>query len=113
MSTSSTYRHFTLMRGLLNNYDDYYDEEVDFGELDARAFNLRRELDKLQPNRDPQLELEYLGVSGDLELMFNFRITWMDRESDIEEFLEESQEVIENGMDMIVTEKQILGVRKE
>jgi hypothetical protein len=99
---------------MLNSFDqDEEEDELEFGEIDAKAFDQASEINRLQPNRDPRLELDYLGNSGHLELIFNFRTTWIDRESDIEDYLDDVQEVIENGMDMIITEREMLGSRNE
>jgi hypothetical protein len=110
----SQYRLYILFRGILNIYNQDNDEdELEFGEIDAKAFDLASEINRIQPNRDPRLELDYLGDSGHLELIFNFRTTWMDRESDVEDYLDDVQEVVENGMDMIITEREMLGTRQE
>jgi hypothetical protein len=110
----SQYRLYILFRGLLNSYGQDDDEDdLEFGEIDAKAFDQAAEINRLQPNRDPRLELDYLGDSGHLELIFNFRTTWIDRESDVEDYLDDVQGVIENGMDMIITEREMLGSRQE
>jgi hypothetical protein len=103
-----------LYRGLLNEIeDDEEDEEVELGELDANAYDLRNELNLIQPNRDPKLTVDYLGIDGNVEMLFNYRITWIDRDSDIQDYLDEVQEIIENGMDMIISEREFLGYTSE
>lgn len=109
--SSSQYRLLASFKGILNNYEELEDD-IDLGDLDASAYNLREDIDRLQPNRDPSLEFDYLGLSGDVELIFNCRITWMDRESDIEDYLDEVQGVIENGLDILIYERQVLGTRQ-
>ena len=106
------YRYYALFRGLLNDYDEY-ESDIDMGELDSQAYSLQSDLDRLQPYRDPKLNVDYLGITGEVEMLFNFKITWMDRDSDIEIFLDDVQEVIENSMDLLITERQGLGFRQE
>ncbi len=99
-----------MFRGIVNDSDN--NEDIDFSELDNRAFTLQSEINKIEPNRNPQLELDYLGINNDFELIFSFNTTWMDRSADIEEYLDKVQDEIENGMDVIVTEREFLGYTK-
>ncbi|MCE7737681.1 MAG: hypothetical protein GPJ54_22510 [Candidatus Heimdallarchaeota archaeon] len=101
-----------LFRGLLNDYGDYDDDddELDFGEIDSKANEIKHELDSIQPYRYPQLQLEDLGESGNVELIFKFRTTWMDREADLQDYLDEVQATIESRLDMIITERESLGI---
>ncbi len=112
MSSTQSRLH-VLYRGLLNEFDEDEDEELDFGELDVKTYNLQSELNRLQPNRDPRLETDYLGISGDVELLFNCRISWMDRDADVEDYLDNVQESIENELDMIISEREYLGTINE
>ncbi|MHA2027870.1 MAG: hypothetical protein ACW99A_00145 [Candidatus Kariarchaeaceae archaeon] len=98
-----------LFRGILNDFDEDEEDDFEFGVIDAKTDELKDELNSLQPYRFPSLELEYLGNSGDVELIFKFRTNWMDREADLEDYIDEVQTVIESGMDMIINEKQMLG----
>ncbi|MHA2249820.1 MAG: hypothetical protein ACXAD7_05630 [Candidatus Kariarchaeaceae archaeon] len=107
--SSSTTRYHVLFRGLLNEYDDDDEEELEFGEVDSRAFALQEELNSLEPNRDPKLEVDYLGINGDIELLFNCKTTWIDRGADMEDYIDKVQETIENGLNMIINEKEFLG----
>ncbi|MHA2092639.1 MAG: hypothetical protein ACW98K_17475 [Candidatus Kariarchaeaceae archaeon] len=112
---SSPYTRFhVLFRGLLNEIeDDEEDEEVELGELDANAYDLRNELNLIQPNRDPKLTVDYLGIDGNVEMLFNYRITWIDRDADIQDYLDEAQGIIENGMDVLINEREFLGYTSE
>lgn len=101
-----------LFRGLLNDYDEYDDddsEDLDFGVIDSLAEGMKDELNLLQPYRFPSLQLEYLGDSGDIELIFKFRTNWMDREADLQDYVDEVQATIESTMNLIINEKESLG----
>lgn len=104
-----------MFRGILNNFDedDDDDDEIDIGELDARATGLITELNRIQPYRFPRLQTDYLGNNGDAELIFKFRITWMDRTSDLENYLDDVQSTIENGLDILIHERESLGITTE
>jgi len=105
MSSSNTVH--VLFRGLVKDIDeDDMEDELEFGDFDSQIFGLSGEIDRLQPNRFPHLELDYLGNSGDAELIFRFKITWMDREADMEDYLDEVQDVIENDLNMLVNERE-------
>jgi len=99
------YYQNTLFRGQLNDLDS----ELDFGDVDTRVFELTSDVNALQPNRYPQLKLDYLGVTGEIEIIFTFRTTWEDRQADISHYHDEVQEVIENGLNCIITEIESLG----
>lgn len=100
-----------LFRGLMNEYDD--DEEEDEDEemsiIESKTHEIIDEISRLQPYRYPSLSLEYYGDQGHIELVFKFRITWMDRESDMNDYLDDVQNTIESGMNMIVNERESLG----
>ena len=98
-----------LFRGLLNEYDEDDDDEIDFGILDSKADEIKEELNHIQPYRYPALQLEYLDDGGNVELIFKFRTNWMDREADLQDYLDEVQTSIESRLDMIITEKESLG----
>ena len=106
------YRYYALFRAILNDYDEY-ESDIEIGDLDAQADSLREEFDTIEPYRDPRLEVDNLGLSGDVELIFHFKTNWMDRTSDIEQYLDDVQEIIENDMDLLVTEREPLGYRRE
>ncbi|MDH5402718.1 MAG: hypothetical protein OEZ01_04540 [Candidatus Heimdallarchaeota archaeon] len=110
--SSVIYIHYTIFKGLLNQTDDDEDE-LDFGEFDTKAHSISQNLDKIQPHRFPELETDYLGSNGDVDLIFNFRITWMDRESDIEDYLDDVQQTIENELELLIFERQNLGIRQK
>jgi len=111
MAVQNEYRRYVLFRGIVNDFDDEYNE-VDLAELDARAYNMRSTINHIEPNRDPHLEVDYLGISGNIELIFNFRTTWMDRQSDLADYLDDVQSEIENEMDLLITDREMLGVRE-
>ncbi len=100
-----------LFRGLMNDYDD--DEEEDEDEemsiIESKTHEIKDEIDRLQPYRYPALSLEYYGDLGHIELVFKFRITWMDRDSDMNDYLDDVQNTIESGMNMIINERESLG----
>ena len=103
--SSSTAVH-VLFRGLVKDFDeDDMEDEIEFGEFDAQVFGVAGEIDRLQPNRFPHLELDYLGNSGDVEMIFRFKVTWMDREADMEDYLDEVQDLIENNLNMLINER--------
>ncbi len=105
MSSSNTV--YVLFRGILKDFDeDDMEDEIDFGEFDSHVFSTAGEIDRLQPNRFPYLELDYLGNSGDAEMIFRFKITWMDREADMEDYLDEVQDLLENNLNMLMNERQ-------
>ena len=105
-------KRYVLFRGLVNDFDDDFNE-IDLSEMDTRAFGMRDTLNALQPNRDPNLEVDYLGITGDIELIFNFTTTWMDRESDLADYLDDVESEIENEMDLLINEREHLGIREE
>ena len=111
MTVQGQYRRYVLFRGIVNEFEDEFNE-IDLPELDSRAYSLKQSLDRIQPNRDTSLEVDYLGITGDVELIFNFKTTWMDRESDLVEYLDDVGEEIENGLNLIITEREILGIRE-
>ena len=100
-----------LFRGLLNEYDedDEDDDEYDISVIESKTNEVRNEIDKLQPYRYPSLSLEYYGDMGHIELIFKFRITWMDRESDMQDYMDEVEQTIESGLNMIINERESLG----
>ncbi len=106
---ATVYKEHILFRGELSDND----EDIDFGELDTRVFELTSEVDHLQPNRYPQLRLDYLGVTGEIEIIFSYRKTWEDRDSDLLDYQDEVQEVIENGIGCIISERENLGITSE
>ncbi len=82
------------------------DEEVEFEDLDVRTYFTSSELVKIQPNRDPVLELDYLGLSDDVEFLFTFKSSWEDRSSDIQDYLDQVQEEIENQLPVQITDAE-------
>ena len=111
MAVSGQYRRYVLFRGLVNDFDDEFND-LDLAELDARAYNSQETLNRIQPNRDPQLEVDYLGVAGHVELIFNFKTTWMDRESDVADYLDDVQTEVENELDLLISEVETLGIKE-
>ena len=105
---SQTLDLHVLFRGYINE-DSLDDDEPDFADFDTKAFGLQSDLDRLEPNRDPRLETEYIGNNGEFELKFVFLTTWLDRDADVEDYLDRVQNEIENGLDVIVTEREKLG----
>lgn len=108
---SESYNFNVMFKGFLNENDDD-EEEVDFGEFDTNAFFLQKDLELIEPNRDPKLETEYLGNNGEFELLFTHKTTWLDRDADIEDYLEKVQEEIENSLNVIIEETEKLGYTK-
>lgn len=100
-----------IFKGFIEEFDDD-DDEIEMTEFDARAFSLQDTINQIEPNRDPRLETEYFGNNLDFELKFIFRITWMDRTADEDEYIDKVQEEIENGLGVIIIEKQKLGYTK-
>ncbi len=86
------------------------EEDLDFAELDLRAHDLIGDLNAIEPNRDVNLELDYLGIGGEAEFLFSFKRAWDDRESDLLDYLDEVQETIENGLPVIVSERQTISI---
>jgi len=100
-----------LFRGLLNDFeDDDDDDEIDIGDIDSKADEIKMELDSIQPYRFPTLQVEDLSETGNIELIFKFRTTWMDREADLQDYLDEVQSTIESRLDMMITERESLGI---
>jgi len=109
MSSSITSLH-VLFRGIITDFEeDDDDDEIDLGYLDSKAHELQDELNRIQPYRFPSLQMDYLGITGDIELIFKFRITWMDRQADIDDYLDEVEVIVENGMNALLNEREILG----
>lgn len=106
MAASGYYRQTELFSTYLIDSD----EDLDFAELDLRAHDLIADLNAIEPNRDVNFELDYLGVAGEAEFLFSFRRVWDDRESDLLDYLDEVQKTIENGLPVIVTERQTLSI---
>jgi hypothetical protein len=100
-----------MFRGIVNEFEDEFNE-VDLPELDSQAFGLKETLDAIQPNRDTQLDVDYLGITGDIELIFNFKTNWMDRDSDLGDYLDDVESEIENGMNLVISDREILGIRE-
>lgn len=111
IATRGKYRRYVLLRGIVNDFDDEY-TDIDLAEMDTRAYGMRQTLDKIQPNRDPQLEVDYLGITGDIEMIYNFKTTWMDREGDLYDYLDDVQSEIESEMEVLITERQMLGTKE-
>ncbi len=110
MSTSGNYIRYYMFRGLINNYDDEY-EKMELSEIDSNAYNCISELNKIEPHRDPNLSVDYFGISGDLEMIFNFKSTWMDRESDIGDYIDKVQTEVENLLNVIISEIEYIGLK--
>ena len=105
-SYSGIYFTNILFRGILNEDDD----ELDFGEVDTIIETTTPEIDKIQPGRLPQLKLDYLGISGEVEILLRFKVTWEDRGSDLENYLDEVQATIEGGINGSIYEREQLGI---
>ena len=102
---TSVYIGNVLFRGYLSDEDD----ERDFGEIDSDAHFAQSELNLIRPHKNPSLALDYLGISGEVELIYRFKVTWDERESDIQDYLDEVQESIENLLFIIISEREFLG----
>lgn len=104
-----------LFRGEIIDMEDFEeeDEELDFGEMASKVSELATEINTLQPYREPAIELDQLGAEGDFELIFQFRISWMDRDADVEDYLDEVQEVIENHLEAEIIEREGLGITQK
>ncbi|MCY3412959.1 MAG: hypothetical protein INQ03_15075 [Candidatus Heimdallarchaeota archaeon] len=104
---STSYDYHTIFKGELNENDE--DEELDMAEFDSKVFSLQEDINRIEPNRDPRLETEYLGNNGECEIHFTFFTSWMDREADIEDYLDHVQDELENQLDIIIIERDNLG----
>jgi hypothetical protein len=108
--SGTIYDNNILFRATLNDIDD--EDDLDFGELDTQAFNIQQDIDKIEPNREPRLELDYLGNNADIELIYRYITTWLDRDADMNDYLDKVENEIENGLNVIVTEREVLGYSK-
>lgn len=109
MSFTGAYFYRILFRGnLIDDTDD-----PDFGEIDTLASYANDELDKIAPNRNPDLRLDYLGITGEVEFIYTFRITFQDRDSDVEDYLDDIQESIEGQLPVVIYEREPLGIAQD
>lgn len=101
------YRVHMIIRGYVRTDVDH----VDYDELDVRIWNAEEELAKQTRWRKPRLELNYYDeFHGLVEVLFIFRITWQDRQADIDEYVEEAMKTIESITSMIVDEYEVEAV---
>lgn len=105
MAFSGVFTIRVLFRGIL--VDDV--DEIDFWDLDTRASNLYDELNLIQPNRKPDLRLDYMGISGEVEFLYFFKSLWDERSSDINDYLDNVQQVIEDNLSVLINEVEFLG----
>lgn len=113
--TESKYRHNTLFRGILNDdlLEQLEDDDLSFEEFDTRVYNMQPDLNRIEPNREVRVETEYLGNNGEVEIIFSCRTTWMDRESDLIDYLDKVQETLENDLEILISEKEFLGYSRD
>jgi hypothetical protein len=85
-------------------------EEIEFGELDTQVYDLNDQINLIQPYRNPDLRLDYLGVTGEVELIYIFRVTFQDRDSDVNDYLDEVEKTIEDNIEINIFEREPLGI---
>ncbi len=106
MSSSGNYRQTVLFSAYLTEGED----EMEFAELDMLSAELVDELNKVEPYRNVDFRLDYLGIAGDAEFIFIFRRSWDDRESDLMDYLDKIQQTIEDNLPVIISERETISI---
>ena len=89
-------------------------EEKRYEDIDVLVWSAEEEIKKINPLRTPRLELSFFDeLNGYVEIIFIFKITWQDRQADIEEYVDEAIKEFENVTGIIIDEYDIESVVPE
>ncbi|MCG3218846.1 MAG: hypothetical protein KAR35_07550 [Candidatus Heimdallarchaeota archaeon] len=98
-------RYHCLVRGqMLDNF-----ENIDEFEFDARVLASKNGISDINPYRFPSLESNYFGESY-VELIFSFRISYKDKSPEINEYLNECADIMQDTVGMMVDEIDFEGI---
>jgi hypothetical protein len=98
-------RYHCLIRGqMLDNF-----ENIDEFEFDARVLASKNRINEMDHYRFPSLETNYFGDSY-VELIFSFRISYKDRNPEINEYVDDCLNIIQDTIGMMVDEVDFEGI---